>query len=222
MKLSISVALAYLLSGISQVIQDLSADFVRRPRWAERPTIGNAIFAGVTWFARPFLKYMSDGQVARGVAFGLLTVVWQMGLLAGFISYCIRVSAYIFNSTIPQLATSAILIIVGGRLILPWLDLLFIPVLLVVRWPLDLLFPLKQEIDVGQIEWCGNCKHHRRSKEFEDHVKGLWRADSIPPRDKLPCNIILETTGVWERHFELQPNSRTLFPKNCPFFEKRA
>jgi hypothetical protein len=79
----------------------------------------------------------------------------------------------------------------------------------------------RDKTDAQKIEWCRNCSHYRRSKEYEDISRGLWRLDSMPSSDKLPCNIVLEASPTWKHHFETPPKNRTLFPNNCTLFESR-
>jgi hypothetical protein len=115
-----------------------------------------------------------------------------------------------------------VLIVIGALFVLPLIRLIMVPLTLIVAWPLDLLFPLKESKDAQTTKWCRNCKHHRKSKEYEDIMKGLWRSKTMPRSDKLPCNIALETSDVWERYYSSELSSRTLFPKDCTFFEKLA
>jgi hypothetical protein len=79
----------------------------------------------------------------------------------------------------------------------------------------------RDKTDVQKIEWCRNCSHYRRSKEYEDTGRGLWRLNSMPSSDKLPCSIVLEASATWKHHFETPPKNRTLFPDNCTLFERR-
>jgi len=54
--LTLSLVLAYVMAGISQVTEDLAADPVRRPIWAIQPTFGKMLLIGITWFTRPFVE----------------------------------------------------------------------------------------------------------------------------------------------------------------------
>jgi len=224
MELITSVFLAYILSGISQVSNDLGVRAPDKPMWAMRPTFGRALLVGATWSTRPFLENInSKGQVARGIAFGLLSISLQMVVLTFFIWGCITAAPYFFDSTISRGVTTAILMFIGALIVLPLISVLMIPLTLIVAWPLDLLFPLKEASDVQAINWCRTCKHHRKVQEYEDiSNKGLWRSETMPSSDKLPCNIALETGNVWKQYFSSMPVSRALFPKHCPVFEKRA
>ena len=192
------------------------------PLWTMRRTPGQFIFVVATWFLAPFAN-ISPRQVARGVAFGLLGVIWQIGITGLLVWCCITVSAYIFDSTFLQVVSTVILLVVGARLVLPLFNLITMPLMMVIALPLDLLFPLKKKVNVREIKWCRNCRHYKKSKEYEDMPpKGLWFSGSMPRRDELPCNIALEAAKVWEDYFKVEPSSRALFPKDCPFFEKRA
>jgi hypothetical protein len=224
MKLTISIILAYVLSGVSQVMKDIGGRSLERPLWTTKPTFGKAILVATTWFTLPFIENVHPhGQVARGIAFGSLGVVVQMCFLTGFIWCCITISMYLFGSPVLQVISSAILIIIGALIVIPLLSLLMVPVIAVVALPLDLFFPIKREkSDYQEIKWCKSCKHHRKSKEYEHIMRGLWRSTAFPRSDKLPCSITLETSGVWKSYFDSEPKSRSLFPKECPFFERRA
>ena len=77
--------------------------------------------------------------------------------------------------------------------------------------------------DPKDIHWCCNCKHYRKVAEYEDIWKGLWREQSAPSREKIPCKIVLKTFEVWNAYYDkTDPKDRTLFPKGCSFFEKQA
>jgi len=221
-KITISIALAYLLAGISQVTEDLGATPVDRPFWAIRPTLSKALFVGATWIARPFQKAGHSNQIAREIAFGLFSVTLHLAVLTGFIWCCITASAYLFDNVALQVVAIVVLLIVGTRFLMPWLNLLLMPLTWIVALPLDLLFPLKEQVDVQQIRWCKNCRHHRKSAQYEDIIHGLWRSNSKPQGGDLPCNITLETSEVWERYFLSKPEIRTLYPKDCAFFEWRV
>jgi hypothetical protein len=142
MELLISVALAYVFCGIATVMKDLNAQPIDRPQWAFRPTLRGAIFIAATWWARSFVD--GPGPVRRRVAFALMGAVSQLGVLTFFIWGCIAVSIYFFTSAPIQIASAAVLVVVGSQIVLPLLSFLMIPVTLLVAWPLDLLFPLEQ------------------------------------------------------------------------------
>ena len=75
-----------------------------------------------------------------------------MGVLTSFIWCCIAVSVYIFDSIVPQIIVTAILIVVGMLFVLPLLNLLMMPLMLLIGWPLDLLFPHEKETNAQEIE----------------------------------------------------------------------
>jgi len=224
MKLTISIVLAYVFTGIAQVIKDISSSPIDRPSWVRRPTLGKALLLAATWVTRPFIENLYPrGQVTRGIAFGLVGVLVQMCFLTGFIWGCITIATCLFGGPVLQIITSAIFIIIGAPIAIPLLSLLMVPVTAVVALPLDLLFPIKrEESDSQEIKWCKNCRYHRKSKEYEDIMRGIWRSTAIPQSDKLPCIIALKTSEVWKSYFDSEPESRSLFPKECPFFEKRS
>lgn len=227
MEIAISIGVAYLLCGGAQVATDLTARAGQRPMWAMRPTVGSAILVGAVWFMRPFGGSVRNlhrlGGVRNAVSTissGLLGIILQMTVLMAFVWGCITLSQLVSDSTVLQVVTAAAFVVVGAALILPLLSplisLIMMPLVAIVLLPLSLLFPTKDRIDVREIKWCRNCKHHRKSREYEDT---LWRSGSVPRSDKLPCSIAPETAEVWQRYYESELGSRTLFPKDCPLFD---
>jgi hypothetical protein len=221
-KIVISIALAYLLAGVSQVMEDLRATAFDKPHWARRPTFSKAMLFGATWIVRPFLNARRSNQLVRAVAFAFLSVALRFVVLTGLVWCCIIASAYLFDNVALQAVAVVVLLIIGTRVVMPWLNLLLTPLTLIVALPLDFLFPLKDKDDVQQIRWCKNCAHLRKLEQYEDIIHGLWRSESRPQNGDLPCSILPETSEVWERYFLSKPESRTLYPKDCPFFEWRA
>lgn len=221
MEIAICALLAYIFLGVSQVTKDLGARVVERPIWAMSPTWGKVILFALTWPIR-FVIEASDapGQLARAIAFGVLDVATKMAVLTAFIWGSYTVAGLIFENLAFQLLLSAVIALVGSFIVLPLVTLLMIPVTIVLAWPLDLLFPLKSNSSGKDINWCRSCRHHRKVSEYEDSMSGLWHEESIPRSDKLPCKIVLETSIVWEAYYETEPKARSLFPKNCPRFEK--
>lgn len=217
MRIAISVMLAFVLSGIAEVVQDLRSRPIDRPMWVTQPTLGKAILIAVTWFTTPFLKvYYSTGQKARAVAFGTLAAIGQMSILTGLIWLCISAATHVFDSAILQVVSTTVFIVVGFLFVLSLANLILLPLMtLIVGWPLDLLFPLKGRNDGRAIEWCPNCKHHRKSRDFGDFMGGLCQSKIMPRSDKLPCSIALETSSVWEQYYSSEPGSRTLLRRFC-------
>ena len=222
MEIVICALLAYLLSGISQVIKDLGGNVIDRPMWAMNPTLGKTITVALTWPSRPILASHTSGQFARAVAFGVLGVLIQMTVLTAFIWASYAVAGLVFEGFIFKLILAAVIAFIGSLFVLPLVTLIMVPVTLLLAWPLDLLFPQASRSSVKDIRWCRTCKHYRKVPEYEDTMKGLWKKESMPRSDKLPCKIALETSQVWEAYYETEPKSRALFPKDCPFFEKQA
>lgn len=223
MEIVICALLAYLLSGVLQVIKDLGASAIDSPRWTMKPTPGKAILVAFTWPSRPVLEAGNlSGQFARSVAFGLLSVVLQMSALTAFILASYAIAGLVFANFVLQILLTAVIAFIGSFFVLPLLGLIMVPLTLLLAWPLDLLFPLKSESLAEDIHWCRTCKHHRKVEEYEDTMKGLWREESMPRSDKLPCKIVLETSPVWEDYYDTEPKSRTLFPKDCLFYERQA
>ena len=80
--------------------------------------------------------------------------------------------------------------------------------------------------DIGEdpidIQWCRNCKHHRKIAEYEDIPNGLYSAKSMPSQEMLPCKIVLKTLDVWKTFYAMDPKvDRTLFPNGCSLFERQ-
>ena len=148
MKIIISVIIAYFLSGIWQIINDLDASVLEKPIWAIRPTIKDAIWVALTWFMRPILRFFnSDHQLARAIAFGLLTIITQMCLLTGIIWGCIMLSTLIFDSIILQIITTFVFLLIINKLSPIILLILMVPMFLfqsIIGVVLDLLFPKKE------------------------------------------------------------------------------
>jgi hypothetical protein len=230
MEIAISIVVAYLLTGIGQVVSDLIASLITKPAWSRRPTVGGAILAGATWFVRPFIGSIRNlGRLEGGrhavltIASGLLGIILQMSVLTAFVWGCIALSQLISDSTVLQVVAAAGFVVIGAALILPLLvpliSLIVMPLAAIILLPLDLLLPTKNRVDVREIKWCRNCKHYRKSGEYEDTLRGLRQSVSMPRSDKLPCSIPLETAEVWQRFYATELRSRTLFPKDCAFFE---
>ena len=222
MEIAICALLAYLLSGISLVIKDLGGKVIDRPMWAMNPTLGKTIMVALTWPSRPILASYSSGQLARAIAFGVLGILIQMTVLTACIWASYAVAGLVLESLIFKLALAAIIAFIGSLFVLPLVTLIMIPVTLLLAWPLDLLFPQASSSPAKDIRWCRTCRHHRKVPEYENTMTGLWRKESMPRSDKLPCKIVLETSQAWEAYYETEPKSRALFPGDCPFFERQA
>lgn len=213
--------LAFVMSGISQVMKDIGQRPIDRPGWAHKPSLSGALIVAVTWFTRPILDgYYSTGQKARAVAFGVLGVLIQLSVLTAFFVAAILLSSSWFDSTWLQIVIVAALVIFGAPIILPLASIVIMPVTLILSLPLDFLFPLKQSNDTKNIQWCKNCIHYKKSKVYEDSLSGSWGADEMPRSDELPCKIVPEAMETWVEHYETERGQRTLYPKNCAEFEK--
>jgi hypothetical protein len=142
MRIVVSVLLAWLLVGISQAMRDLRTNVVDRPLWASQPTLGMWVFVVLTGPARPFL--FPAPQTARKLVFGILGSTMQLGMMTGFVWLCITIANHLVSSVILRILTSAALVYVGSLLVLPLVSVVMTPLLLILAWPLDLLFPLKE------------------------------------------------------------------------------
>jgi len=120
-----------------------------------------------------------------------------------------------------QVLSVAILLAVGGRFLLPWIGLLLMLLVGIITLPISLVIPRKDESVNRDIPWCKNCTHYRKSERYEKVPGGLYLAATMPSVDELPCEIAKSASDVWEQYFGLDLKSRTLYPKDCRFFEPR-
>ena len=149
--ITISIVLAYVMLGVSQVTEDLAAHRIDTPMWAVRPTFGKMLLVGALWFRRPFIEAKFSQQVARNTAFAFLKVILPLVMLTAFVWVCIIASERWFDSLALRIVTVAVLLVVGGNFVVPWLSLLVMPLTLIIALPIDLLFPLKK--DNNQRRW---------------------------------------------------------------------
>jgi len=192
---------------------------MHKPGWALRPSLSGALFVAVTWAARPVMdSYYSTGQKARAVAFGILGVLIQLSVLTAFFVAAISLSVSWFNNGWLRSVVVAALVIFGAPIILPIASIVMMPITLVLSFPLNLLFPLKQSAEAKSVQWCKNCAHYKKSKAYEDALQGSWGADEMPRSDVLPCKIVPEAMGTWVKHYGTERGKRTLYPKNCTEF----
>jgi hypothetical protein len=80
---------------------------------------------------------------------------------------------------------------------------------------------LQRELDSGidptKIRWCRTCKHLKKMNGEEPQLIGMEEA---LPVDQLPCSLGATTEQTWTTYFALPMEKRTLFPKNCPSWER--
>lgn len=172
---------------------------------------------------RPTIEGLrSSGEFSRTILCGGISVFTQMTVLAAFIWGAYTLAGLVFDNFSLQLILAAAIAFIGSLFVLPLVSILMMPVTLILAWPLDLVFPPKNEAQASKIQWCRTCKHHRKVSDYEDTTKGLWCDTSMPRIDKLPCRIVLETSQAWKAYYETAPRSRSLFPKNCPHYERHS
>jgi hypothetical protein len=104
--LTMSLALAYVLLGVSQVTEDLVADPFSKPMWAMRPTFGKMLLVGLTWFTRPFVEAAHSQQVARGIAFAIPIVILSFATLTAYTWVCIIAAEYWFDNLALRICAS--------------------------------------------------------------------------------------------------------------------
>jgi len=223
MEIAISFVLAFVISGVSQVAKDLGGRPLDRPFWTLQPTFWKMLLVGLTWFVRPILDISNSGApLARSVAYGLLGATVQLTTLTAFVFGCISMAQHFFDGTFAVVVTSALLMIVGSFIVLPIVSFVILLATVLLSIPINLLFPLRHSSSPETVNCCRTCAHYRKSEEYEDLMNGLWRSESMPRSDKLPCSIPLETADTWQAYFATPQGARTPFPNGCPSFETRA
>lgn len=148
MEIIICAILAYLLSGFSQVMKDLGGSPIDRPMYAHEPKLWQVVIVTLTWPYTPVVETRySTGSLGRSIVFGGLRVVVQMSVLTAFIWWTYVLAGSVFDNFVLQLALAAVIAFIGSFLVLPLVTLLIMPIILILGWPLDLLFPLKVKDD---------------------------------------------------------------------------
>lgn len=136
--LFISIVVAYLLTGFSYAMKDLSGPVLSRPVWSLSPTFG---MLAVYIFLWPISQvYRRHPRSKREVFFSLLLSVLQMALITGFVWCCFSFSVYVFDNTVIEIIGSVVFLLIGIRFVLPFVNLAAIPVLMLILLPLKLLF----------------------------------------------------------------------------------
>ena len=137
-----------------------------------------------------------------------------------WISYAIATWA-VENVTF-QILLTVLIAVVGAFIVVPLVNILLTPIIYLITVPLNQLFPLKNNLQVEEIRWCGTCKHQKRTVEYEEPLHGLWLREDMPAREKLPCKIVDDTAYIWEVYYKTEPGSRAMFPENCYQYEKQS
>jgi hypothetical protein len=146
LQLIISIIFAYLISGFAQLSKDMNANPVDAPVWTYNPTAKMTFFVFFGWPFIQLLRYDElPGERARAIAHALLGILSQMVVLTGFIFYSISLATYLVDSLWLQIIISAAIIFIGSMFVLPLLTLAMMPVMLLLAWPLDILFPPKKK-----------------------------------------------------------------------------
>lgn len=71
---------------------------------------------------------------------------------------------------------------------------------------------------LGDLKWCRNCKHFKKVRGFEKH---LWRSEAIKEMTDFPCKISDSTRDTWVSYFQLPPEKRAMYPKDCASWVKK-
>lgn len=144
MRLVVSAAIAYLVFGISQVMSDLGGRSTVHGTWVHHPTLGRAVLIGAMWFTRPIYEAScSTPQRARGIAFGIARDLSQMIVMTGVVWLCITGATHLTSNPVLQAIGTATLVAVIGLFLMPLVEIVIVVVMMVLAWPLDLFFPLK-------------------------------------------------------------------------------
>ena len=164
--------------------------------------------------------YVGNRNQGLAAFFATLNAALRFFILASFSWLCIDGANYLFSNTLLRVVCVVIFLGVGGRFVLPWAALLLTPISIIIGTALVAVTPKRGGIDVTEIRYCKNCRYYRHSPEYENIIDGLWRAESLPPLNALPCKIVEKSVPVWEEYFEMTMNSRAMFPRMCPLFEE--
>ncbi len=219
----IYVLLAYFLTGFGIAMEDLEErdkNPINARGWTFKPTLKGISFIILTWFFRPMMTWPArlsfNKAVVSGMIISSITLAWGSFCIWG----CFWLANHVTDYFIVHLIVAVIAWFCLSIFIMPFFPLLMNFIMLPFGFLLGFLFP--QPDTTKDINWCRNCQHYKKSKEFENLMKGLWQSPTIPQSDKLPCTITLETAEVWKAHFGLDPNkNRTMFPKECPRFVRK-
>jgi hypothetical protein len=107
----LSALLGYVLSGNAYVSEALHADLARKPPWAYQPTLSKIFSHGALWPLGEMINAPSVGTGAFAVTFQFLVL--------SFLAWCcISVSMMAFNYTFLRILSVAILLQIGGRVVL--------------------------------------------------------------------------------------------------------
>jgi hypothetical protein len=213
---------SYVLLGYSMVQRDLRAHPFDQPFWAHSPSFGRALLLTLIWPYRSIAEARFDANPNRRVAFGLFGSALELASMTGILYLSFLVIDRISHDTIVRWFLAIPILFIAFVFIRPILNVLLIPVTLLLAFPLEWLFPMKDKVDTKSIAWCRNCKHFRKLKGYEDLIRGEWRATTMPPSDRLPCTATELTASTWAGYYALDPPKRTLFPNDCAYFTPKG
>lgn len=146
MRLVLSGAIAYLMFGISQVLGDLSGRSSMTGTWVHHPTLGRAILIAAMWPSRPMYEIsLATTQRAREIAFGLARLLSQMIVMTAFVWLSVTGAVHLFSNPVLQVLGTAVFVAVIGLPLMPLVEVVAVVVMMILAWPLDLLFPLKED-----------------------------------------------------------------------------
>lgn len=141
MDILLYVGIAYVLCGISLVLNDVSGRPIDRPSWAILPTLQKALGVGLLWFVRPTLDASSFGISTRAVAFGAFGALVQLMVTTALVWACAAISGMISEASIVRVLLSSVFLVVAMLFVMPILKIPLMLITTVIAIPLDLLFP---------------------------------------------------------------------------------
>jgi len=220
-----AIICSYIIMGLSNIVSDLTASPIQRPAWANNPTIGHFLFSLCFW---PFLaytdSYFKSKQNARGIAFAIMNTLTQVFVPILFFWLALKLVGLMTALFALQIILSIIAFYLMTFILSPITFFLATIFLLPIYFILDIIFPLKNEegyVDPQKIQWCKTCKYFKKNKKYEETINGLWRNETMPNKELIPCKEFDKTKEIWENYYNLNQSERTLYPKNCNFWKKR-
>lgn len=112
------VSAAYLYCAWYRVHEDLSADPLRRPGWAYRPTLGKVLlFGALWWFSEAANAKASLRWSARDVGLGALNAALKLGVVTATFWGAHALAGLIVDQWLLRLLVAGVILLVGRPLI---------------------------------------------------------------------------------------------------------
>ncbi len=188
-----SIIIAFILSGIACVANDFNTSTIHRPLWARSPTVLKGLIIAFFWFLRPISDMrLKLGLNKKAIAFGLLAVFGQMVVMTTMTFSCIKLSFFIFENFYFQLGSTVVCIVVGYFFIVPLLNLLITPLLVLISWPLNLFFRDETRKPDGQNSQTDESGKLSNTDDSGVIVKLEEYSALIKGQDKLEMSLVLD------------------------------